>query len=309
MRARRVAQIVRDFMDGFVLARQVGAQLRDGVLVFTDVERLVGGDQSSLLYRLKEECHALFRQDQEQPSERRTEIHAEELFDLAVGALFHESMKFREGFYLTTTYGPRLQRMMAEGRVAGPLADVFWRVFDAGRRRMLESEAETASLFRETRDQLRILLRQMPESADVARSLVEDPQRTQEVFGVPLSELLREIYGSSDRGCVLAIESLIANGHFREIEPIVGLPEARGSADLASALVYARGMASYYEGDPETALDELADWVRKHDARVRSWESHAERVLRKIATNFDLGDDEIGRRALELATELNSRSS
>jgi hypothetical protein len=307
MRARRVAQIVRDFMDGFVLARRIGARLRDGVLEFADVERLVGGDQGSLLYRLKEECHALFRQDQEQPLERRTEIQAEELFDLAIGALFHESMKFREGFYLTTSYGPRLQRMMAEGRVSGPLADVFWRVFDAGRRRMLESEAEAASLFRETRDQMLILLRQMPESADVARSLVEDPRRTQEVFGMTLSELLRDVYGSSERGYMLAIESLVANGHFREAEAIVALPDASSCDLLVSAAPFARGMASYYEGDPRTAIEELGDWIQKHDARPRSWSARAERVLRKIAVDIDLQDGEVGREAVDLVRELNSR--
>ena len=70
-------------------------------------------------------------------------------------------MKFREGFYLTDTYGPRLQRMMAEGSASGPLADAFWRVFEGGSRRMLESEAEAEQLFRETRDQLLIVLRQL----------------------------------------------------------------------------------------------------------------------------------------------------
>ena len=179
LRERRLAQIVRDFMEGYVLSQEVGRDLRAGRLAFGTVTRLVGDAEDSALYRLKEECHALFRLDDARP---RTEVQAEELFDLAVGALFHETMKFREGFYLTDTYGPRLQRMMAEGSASGPLADAFWRVFEGGSRRMLESEAEAEQLFRETRDQLLIVLRQLAASGAVARSLVEDTARSELVL-------------------------------------------------------------------------------------------------------------------------------
>ena len=194
LRERRLAQIVRDFMEGYVLSQEVGRELRAGRLAFGTVARLVGDAEDSALFRLKEECHALFRLDDARP---RTEVQAEELFDLAVGALFHETMKFREGFYLTDTYGPRLQRMMAEGSASGPLADAFWRVFEGGSRRMLESEAEAEQLFRETRDQLLIVLRQLAASGAVARSLVEDATRSEQVFGMPLARLLADIYGSA----------------------------------------------------------------------------------------------------------------
>jgi hypothetical protein len=186
LRERRLAQIVRDFMEAFVLARTLGEDLRARRLSFQTVTRLVGDAEDSALYRLKEECHALFRLDVARP---RTEVQAEELFDLAVGALFHETMKFREGFYLTDRYGPRLQRMMSEGSATGPLAEAFWRVVEAGRRRMLESES-SCGVFRETRDQLLIVLRQLAVSGSVARSLVEDPARAEQVFDLPLARLL-----------------------------------------------------------------------------------------------------------------------
>jgi len=205
LRERRLAQIVRDFMEAFALSQEIGRELRAGRLTFGSVARLVGDAEDSALFRLKEECHALFRLDDARP---RTEVQAEELFDLAVGALFHESMKFREGFYLTDSYGPRLQRMMAEGSAAGPLAEAFWRVFEAGSRRMLESEAEAEELFRETRDQLLIVLRHLAASGAVARSLVEDPARSEQVFAMPLMQLLADIYGSAARGYQLAVDAL-----------------------------------------------------------------------------------------------------
>ena len=145
-RERRVAQIVRDFLEAYQLSAEIHEALAQGGLDFARVARLVGDSEESALYRLKEECHALFRLDGERSS---LELDADELFDLEVAALFHEGMKFRESYYLTTTYGPRLERMMAEGSATGPLAGAFLRLFEAGRRRMRESGSEVASLFRE----------------------------------------------------------------------------------------------------------------------------------------------------------------
>ena len=166
-------------------------------------------------------------------------------------------MKFREGFYLTDTYGPRLQRMMAEGSASGPLADAFWRVFEGGSRRMLESEAEAEQLFRETRDQLLIVLRQLAASGAVARSLVEDAPRSEQVFGMPLARLLADIYGSAGRGYRLAVESLIENGHYAEAAAVLEHPGAVAAGASDGALPFARGMASYYAGDNLAAVDSL----------------------------------------------------
>jgi hypothetical protein len=302
LRERRLAQIVRDFMEGYVLSQEVGRELRAGRLRFGTVARLVGDAEDSALYRLKEECHALFRLDDVRP---RTEVQAEELFDLAVGALFHETMKFREGFYLTDSYGPRLQRMMAEGSASGPLADAFWRVFEAGSRRMFESEAEAEELFRETRDQLLIVLRQLAASGAVARSLVENPARSEQVFAMPLARLLSDIYGTAERGYRLAIESLIENGHYAEAAAVLELPEARAATD--GALPFARGMASYYAGDNLAAVDSLARWRDEGTSSPALWRQSASRVLKALATTVELSDQKLAARALALANELTSR--
>ena len=126
---------------------------------------------------------------------------------------------------------------------------------------MLESEAEAEELFRETRDQLLIVLRQMTSTGVVARSLVEDPARTERVFGVPLPALLEGIYGSSDRGYQIAIESILESGHFADAEevlarPGVSIPTAPGARS------FARGMSRYLSGDFEAAVEELGALVR-----------------------------------------------
>jgi hypothetical protein len=304
LRERRLAQIVRDFMESYVLSQEIGRELRAGRLSFGSVARLVGDAEDSALYRLKEECHALFRLDDSRP---RTEVQAEELFDLAVGALFHETMKFREGFYLTDSYGPRLQRMMAEGSASGPLADAFWRVFEAGSRRMLESEAEAEELFRETRDQLLIVLRQLAASGAVARSLVEDAARSELVFAMPLARMLADIYGTAGRGYQLAVDSLIENGHYAEAAAVLDQPEARAAGAMDGGLPFARGMASYYAGDNLAAVESLARWREEGSNSPAIWRQSAAKVLTALAQTVELSDQKLAKRALSLASELTSR--
>jgi hypothetical protein len=306
LRERRLAQIVRDFMEAFVLARTLGEDLRAGRLSFQTVTRLVGDAEDSALYRLKEECHALFRLDVSRP---RTEVQAEELFDLAVGALFHETMKFREGFYLTDRYGPRLQRMMAEGSAAGPLAEAFWRVVDSGRRRMLESEAEAEVLFRETRDQLLIVLRQLAVSGAVARSLVEDPARAEQVFDLPLGVLLADIHGSAARGYQLAVDSLIENGHYAEAAAVLEHPDARAAGISDGAIDFARGMASYFSGDNFAAVESLARWSGARRDAPALWRQSAAKVLSALAQSVELSDAKLAKRAAKLAGELSAAPS
>ena len=195
-REGRVAQIVRDFMDAYVLSARIGLQMQDGELDFETVERLVGESEQSALFRLKEESHALFRFDKTASQE---ELLAEELFDLAVGALFHEAMKFREGYYLTTSYRPHLEKMMRAGSASGHLAETFLRLFEAGQQRMMESALELVELFAETREQLLIMLHQSPESTAIARVLLADPERTERVFALDVNALFAQVFGSRER--------------------------------------------------------------------------------------------------------------
>ena len=299
LRERRVAQILRDFMEAYVLSAEIGAQLRAADLDFARVNRLVGESEESALFRLKEETHALFRFDVESSE---SELQAEELFDLAVGALFHEAMKFREGYYVTTSYGPRLDRMMAEGSAAGPLAEAFLNVIDAGRQRMLESEVETTELFDETRDQLLILLRQMASGA-VARSLVEEPDRTEQVFGGKLEKLLESIFDSVPEAYRLASENLIDNGHFQTARLLLERDEVkRAMPDAGTARDYAGALELYFAGEPGAALEGLRGWIASSEPRPEAWLRLAVHVLETIAG--DEPDSSLALCARSLLNEL-----
>jgi hypothetical protein len=299
-RERRIAQIVRDFMEAYELSNEIGERLHAGDLRFTSVERLVGEGEESTLYRLKEQCHALFRLS---GARSRTELQAEQLFDLAVGALFHEAMRFRESFYLTTTYGPRLEEIMGDDTASAPLVAAFRRMFEAGRRRMVEAQAEMQDLLRETRDKLLTLVRQMPASGAVARSLVENPELTTEVLGVPLDQLLADVYGSDGEGYRLAVENLVGGGHYIEAAQLLDSGESGSAWQMASQ--FAHGMAAYYAGDPAGAVDWLGTWVEDGAVGAAEWRDQACRVLRNIADTNGAEGAPATTRAEELLAALN----
>ncbi len=289
-----MAQIVRDFMEAAARWVEVTEGLRAGALDFSEMQRLVGEAEDSVLFRLKEQCHALFRVRDGRPS---IEVEAEELFDLVVGALFHETMKLREGFYLTATYTPRLERMTEEVAGGEPLRKALGGLLDAGRRRVEESTLEVDDLIHETREQLLIVLRQLADSGPVARCLVEDPQRTEQVFQMDLESLLADVYGDAGRGLELALGSLLQSGHFDAAVEILDrhtLPEPAAS----STRPWAAAMAAYYAGAFECAVDLLGDWL-PDDATGRV--QAARRTLLELARTVENETPALARRARELA--------
>jgi hypothetical protein len=262
-------------MDAYDLSAEVNRRLKLGDLDFETVERLVGDSEQSALFRLKEECHALFRFDKTSSQE---ELLAEELFDLAVGALFHEAMKFREGYYLTTTYRPHLERMMQAGSARGQLAETFLRVFEAGRQRMLESAQEAVELFSETRAQLLVMLQQMPQSTAIARVLVSDPQRTRRVFDVELDALLARIFGSPALGAQLAVRGLMQSGHFQTA--LAALERCETDDPVRSALEpLLRGLERLYADDEAAALAALESWIERGESDDPEWLAATARAL------------------------------
>ena len=138
-----LVDIVREYVDTHERMRELFERYRAGDLEFDSVRDLFADDERSPLFRLKERCHSLFRRRAaDQPPMRR-----EALFDLAVGSLFHEAMKFRENFYQQVVYAPRV-RALRDGGDAGDVEDAeLFREFDrmqtAAEARMEEALQET----------------------------------------------------------------------------------------------------------------------------------------------------------------------
>ena len=76
-----LVDIAREFLTAHELVRRLFDRHREGVLRFEELGQLIGDDERSVLFRLKERCHASFRTS----GGDALPMHREALFDLAVG--------------------------------------------------------------------------------------------------------------------------------------------------------------------------------------------------------------------------------
>lgn len=253
-----LVDIVRDFIDAHQLFERLFGRFRSGELRFEELERLVSDDETSVLFRIKERCHTLFR------AQAGSVPHREALFDLAVGSLFHEAMKFRENFYQREVYGPRVRALRSEaGGESDALFREFERILAAGSSRLEEGLHETEALLGRTREQLRVLLAEHPENGLVTRYLIENREQVESVFGLELEALLAEIHDGAEAGFAAAGRSYLESGHFDEaLDAFDGAVERGGSDETYGPLAdYARGMSAYLARDYSDAVEKLGLWL------------------------------------------------
>jgi tetratricopeptide (TPR) repeat protein len=266
-----LVEIVRNFLAAHRLTREIAARCRSGELRFAEVTRLVGDSEESVLYRLKESCHGLFRRA---TSDGDVRMRREALFDLAVGSLFHEAMKFRENFYQREVYGPKVRalRSAASGE-ADQLFREFEKILSAASVRLDEALQETESLLVQTREQCRALLTAHSNNGLLARYLLENRAGVEDVFDSPLEDLLRDVYGDAAAGFALAGRSYLESGHFGRARDALETAMVRTGrdADLLRDAAYARGMEAYLDGRYPVAVEAIGAWLeaspsREHDA-------------------------------------------
>ena len=257
-----LVHIVRDFLEAH---RQMEALAGPSeALRFEDLQQLVGDSEASILYRLKERSHELFRMGGSgTPSAER-----EALFDLAVGSLFHEAMSLRENFYQGRVYGPRVRELRERADPeAARLFEEFERILDAAEARIEEGRDEALALRDQTALQLRRLLGLYPDNGLLARFLVEHADSVARVFGLAFEELLREIHGSAAAGYRQAGDSYLEGGHYvaaqRAYERADGPDPAR-----AARLALSRGLAAYLARDHATCVEALTQWADTSEGRT-----------------------------------------
>lgn len=256
-----LVEIVREFLLVHELLQRLFGHFREGSLRFEEVEELVGDSQNSALYRLKERCHALFRADK---SQSESFMRREALFDLAVGSLFHEAMKFRENLYQLEVYAPRVRQLQREdGDEGRELFGEFDKILDAAGLRLEESLSETEALLEQTSKQLKLLLLGQRDNGLIARYLVEKRSLTEKVFGGGLDGLLAEVHGEAAEGFAAAAKSYLDGSHFGPA--LSALREARlrrpDRPELERLESYALGMQAFLAGDYQPTLERLNDWL------------------------------------------------
>ena len=302
-----LVDVVRCFLLAHRALRRLAARFREGKLGFDEVQELVGDTDESLLFRLKERCHALFRQ-----TDPGSPVGREALFDLAVGALFHEAMKLREGVYQQTVYGPKVRALRA---AADPASDPFFGAFEsmlsAGAERLEETLEEVETLLYQTRGELHALLCAHREDGRVARFLVEQGELVEEVFGRPIDAVLAEVQGSAAAAWERAARSYLESGFFAEAGRT--LREARRREErpaLARLEGYAEGMGAFLEGRFPESVAALARWA---DSDPSSGEERlaelAADALSKVGELCEAGrGDPVASSAAALAVRLRARA-
>ena len=274
-----LVEIVREFLTAHGLLRSVSERYRAGALAFGEVGELVGDDERSVLFRLKERCHVLFRGER-----RENEIGPAALFDLAVGSLFHEAMKFRENFYQRSSYGPKVRalRRAAVRDESGLLAE-FEKLIGAAAVRIDESLQELDTLLGQTTAQFRILLAAHSEDFALSRVVTLRSQELAAVLSTSQQALLSELYGGAREAWSRAARSFLQSGFFSEARS--GLEQAaREGPPLpgdARLLLFAEGMAAYLEGRYGDAVARLGEWFAAAQAEF----SPAEKALVRQAAS------------------------
>ncbi len=305
-----LVEIARDFFAAHQLMRRIVRRFRSSELRFEELGAFIGDDEQSVLYRIKERCHALFRP---RPGSSRVANPREVLFDLAVGSLFHEAMKFRENFYQREVYGPRVRAIRPE---AGAEADLFLREFEkilsTVSERLEEGLQETETLLDQTGEQLRVLLAEHDADGLLVRYLVENAEVAESVFGEGLDALLAEVHGDAAAGFAAAGRSYLASGYYDAAEAAFASAIERGGKRrvLEPLRDYARGMAAYLVGDYDACLARLATWLDAAGEDGRELEGLAHAVVSRIGQLVEGEQSErVSRDAAELLTRLHPAPS
>ena len=256
----RILEILRDFLEVDRLVREVARRHRSSGLRFPELAALIRDDEGSVLFRLKERTHALFRGP---GGVVRSPTHREALFDLAVGSLFHEAMKLRENLYQREVYGPRVRAHQSDAEEESKaLFDEFEKMLGAVDQRLDEGVRELETLSHRTADQLRLLIADLRDDSAV-RFVTERPAEVEAVFGIPLDALLEEMYGSVAKGFATAGRSYLTSGAFASARDCFARALEQEDADpgIARLFSYAQGMSAYLARDYAACVRHLSSWA------------------------------------------------
>lgn len=274
---KRVESIVVDVLRDFLVASEVLGELvaahDSDRLVFEDVAAWVGDEASTVLFRLKEHCHALL---QAAGPADVGDIGPAELIDLVVGSLFHEAMKLRENLYQVEAYATRFEKLRTRARPAD--ADSIRELehlLELSGRHLHEAFYEARSLMQLARRHVRGLLLEHRTSGLVARCLYEHADVVARVFEAEVDpseeirlDLIHELYSGPAQAAVVVARSYLESAYFEEALGALAFAVACGAdSDETRGLArYAEGMRAFLRGAYAESIQALSDWVEQGGA-------------------------------------------
>ena len=188
-----------------------------GRIGFPNLDRFV----ENTLFTLKEDCHFLFRKANHQDHDADG-ISPEVLFDVSVGSIFHELMKVKESVYQLECYAPRYSAMARSVGAEAPdfektFLDACHKIVRRARRNLPSDLASAEELFRDTADNLKLMLRRHTTNPLLARVLIDHEAEVNKCFDLHnLDELLMDIYGKLEDARLAASRDYIEGGWYEK---------------------------------------------------------------------------------------------
>jgi hypothetical protein len=305
---RNILEIVRGLLLSEAAFQEIFKKYKEGRLHFSDIGTWVDDKGQSLLYSLKEQCHALYRYKGKRP------IHKNQwLLDLVIGSIFHEAMKLRENIYQMEIYRPKyLQYKLKVGRSAyeKDYLRQFDRIMLRAKQGVAEGMEETRSLFQDAMAQLIDLIKESSKNIFLVRFLLDNQALLQKVYG---SKMAKEIFNLMFKegfldAYQLAGRSYLKSEHYDLSSHYFSKALKRTSRkdDLRFLLNFSLGMNAYYRNAYRRSLSYFTKLIplRLNGKLEKEYLKKVEEVCNKICAELK---EEKGDKAAHKAVSLADR--
>lgn len=258
-RERKIVEIIKGFLQSLIIFRSLYDKKKD--LTFAEVNGLIDDKGKSKLFNLKENCHSLFRNDNVQKCSEK-----EKLFDLAIGSIFHETMKLREDFYQLTKYGPRYEELNKKPEKTiheKQLFNQFSKIIVRTKQRLVEDYEDTVILFEDTVNQMHDLLPEYSNNGLVVRFLLEHESLINDAYGENgLNKLLDSMFENGHLGALCVAARSYASGGYHEmaaekLKKAIEINKVDKYVEFSS--YYCMGVRDYYARKYNHALTHFQD--------------------------------------------------
>ena len=290
-RDRNTLTIVKGLFQSQIAFQDIYQKYQKGALHFPEIENWVDDRGRSLLYKLKEKCHSLFRSTKGGTSHKK-----EWLLDLAIASIFHEAMKLRENVYQLEVYRPRYleyKRRMGKSTYEKDYLDQFEKIISKAKLGVSEGMEEMRSLFQNTTAQLVDFFRENRQNPFLIRFLIESQPLLRKIYGI---KKRKEIFSLMfARGTFdayrLAAQSYLQSEHYDLSAACFSQAFKMDPRDLRLQffLNFSLAMKAYLDNSYPQALSSSAKLVvSKEKARgQREYLKKAEEVCRKISSEME----------------------
>ncbi|OGP93123.1 MAG: hypothetical protein A2156_08325 [Deltaproteobacteria bacterium RBG_16_48_10] len=290
IRDQKILEMIRGLFLAQTAFQEIFIKYKRGQLHFSDIEHWVDDRGQSLLYLLKEQCHAIFRYV------RAGSFHKNEwLLDLVIGSIFHEAMKLRENIYQLEVYRPQyLQYQLEAGKTAYEKNYLmqFDKIISRAEQGVAEGMEETRSLLQDAKAQLLDFFKSSSENPYLIRFLLEHqsllnkvygPKGTKEVFHLLFEDGFLEAYLMAGRSYLDSEHYDLSSHYFSK-----ALKLSPGHPELQSLSNFSLGMDAFYRNDYPKALLYFLKLTHlpSKDHLKREYLRKAEEASHKIASEW-----------------------